>query len=144
MTVVSGPTIGFIACVAVPVSQSFTQISTTSAVPSATGSSLTRTAGSSLFPNSLSTESPCSRMAAKCSPRATKPTSHPPCASLAPKYPPTPPAPITVIRINIPFGSQICPRYLFCSVLRCRHYGSLPLLLESHLPPLYVVRYELE
>src|SRR3954464_6730250 len=50
---------------------------------------------------SFSIVRPCSRIAARCDPRATKLTSQPARASRPPKKPPTPPEPIITIFICI-------------------------------------------
>src|SRR5262245_42249666 len=56
------------------------------------------------LPSSLSSRRPLRRIASRCRPRATNVTSLPAVASRAPKYPPTPPDPITVIFIGASSG----------------------------------------
>src|SRR5215469_10402930 len=84
------------------VSQSLTQNITISTGPMVRGSSVTLTLGRWSGCGPPSTARPCSRMAARCAPRATKCTSAPPLASRAPKYPPTPPEPMIAIRTAHP------------------------------------------
>ena len=85
MTAVSVPSSGRIAVAAVAVSQSFTPNSTRSTAPTSRGSALARASGRFRSPLLLFTDSPRSRMAARCAPRAMKVTSQPLRASFAPK-----------------------------------------------------------
>src|SRR6516165_4063987 len=64
-----------------------------------------------MSPRGPSTESPRARIAARWAPRATKVTSLPAFARAAPNDPPTPPAPITAIRI------MSVPTVMLCSTL---------------------------
>src|SRR5215468_1696634 len=56
------------------------------------------------LPSSLSRRKPLRRIASRCRPRATNVTWLPAAAKRAPKYPPTPPDPITVICIGVSSG----------------------------------------
>ncbi len=99
-TPVSGPTTGRMTSAAASVSNDFTQKSTRSAG----GASSRRSTAGARTVNSPSrtdfTRSPPAWMARRCSPRATKVTSSPARASLAPKKPPVPPLPMITIRIR--------------------------------------------
>ena len=104
-TPVPGPTTGRIASAALSVSNDFTQKSTRSAAgsPSSRSTAATFTTDSPSMADLI--RSPCSRIAARCAPRATNVTSSPARASFAPKYPPVPPDPITTIRMCSPLGT---------------------------------------
>src|SRR6266849_2915435 len=99
-TPVSGPTTGRISAAASSVPKDFTQNSTRSAGgrPSRRSTAGARTLHSPSTADLI--RRPSARSAAKCAPRATKVTSSPARASLAPKYPPVPPEPITTMRMG--------------------------------------------
>lgn len=92
-------------------SQSLTQERTRSPEPRVLGSSVAWTFSTWVVPRSPSINRPLARMAARCAPRAIKMTSCPDVAGDAPSGPPTPPAPMTAIRIEISLSPT------------CRHNG---------------------
>ena len=82
------------------VSHSLTPKIIKSGVPADTASSVALTGLIRVLPCvSFSISRPCSRIAARCAPRATNVTSQPLCARRPPKRPPTPPEPIMSIFI---------------------------------------------
>ena len=82
---------------ALSVSRIFTAKMTASAAETSPASAATLTGLRCSLPISLFRRRPELRIASRCAPRARKVTSLPAAARRAPKYPPTPPDPITVI-----------------------------------------------
>src|SRR5260221_218160 len=103
MTTVSGPSSGGSSASAVSTSYSLTVKRTTSTGPIVRGSSVASTRDRCRSPFGLSIRSPLVRSAFRCAPRATNATSFFPglaAWSRPRKYPPTPPAPTTAIRMG--------------------------------------------
>src|SRR5215469_7657593 len=98
MTAVPPPTSGLNRAAAASVSKVLTQKSTKSHGPTSAGSSVAGTLAAK-SPLTLRTISPWSRIPCRWGPRAMKCTSAPAWASRPPKYPPTPPAPYTAMRM---------------------------------------------
>src|SRR5262249_3508111 len=78
----------------------------TSAAAMSRGSATTTTGLRLRLPSSLSRRRPLRRITSRWGPRATNVTSLPAAAKRAPKYPPTPPDPITVICIGASSGGD--------------------------------------
>ncbi len=100
ITAVVGPISGRIDAPAVSTSQSLTQNSTRSTAPMVAGSSVACAGAIRVSPRPPSMRRPFARMACRWAPRATNVTSAPAFAKAPPNAPPTPPAPITAMRIN--------------------------------------------
>ncbi len=98
-TTVSGPMKWPIPALAALVSYVLTQNSTRSTAPISCGSLVAWTGSVNVPARRDFTVRPCVRRASNCVPRARKVTSSPALASSPPKYPPVPPAPMTLIRI---------------------------------------------
>src|SRR5262245_7471674 len=107
MTAVFGPTIGRMAAPAVSTSHSLTQNSTKSTGPMLPAWSVAWIGLRCRSPRGDTSVRPRWRSAARWAPRARKVTSPPALAKAAPNAPPTPPAPITAIRIlPLPFPNS--------------------------------------
>src|SRR5581483_4372551 len=110
ITTVCSPTIGRAASIASATCAVFTASSTTSTSPTLFGSSVAFTFDRTKSPPMLSTRSPFVCSASSDLPRTMKVTSAPFCASFPPKYPPTPPAPMTANRIRTSYYEVECGR----------------------------------
>src|SRR6266851_2553638 len=101
MTKVLLPTMGRNCAAAVSVSHSFTANTTTSTAPASAGFSTAFTF-SCASPSGLFSARPLRCSACRCRPRAMNATGCPACCRRAPKYPPTPPDPMTAIFTSVP------------------------------------------